>query len=116
MPNAFHDFDRVWLLTWTTYATWLPGDERGFVSPKFDGPRPEARHNTMGTPHDANRPELKRLVQAKVIGAPVLLNVAQALILKQQFIETAEHRRWTIVSGAIMSNRRRSRASKILRS
>jgi len=20
-----------WLLTWTTYGTWLPGDERGFV-------------------------------------------------------------------------------------
>jgi hypothetical protein len=24
--------DRFWLLTWTTYGTWLPGDERGFVS------------------------------------------------------------------------------------
>jgi len=22
---------KAWLLTWTTYGTWLPGDERGFV-------------------------------------------------------------------------------------
>jgi REP element-mobilizing transposase RayT len=22
---------KTWLLTWTTYGTWLPGDERGFV-------------------------------------------------------------------------------------
>jgi hypothetical protein len=24
--------DRYWLLTRTTYGTWLPGDVRGFVS------------------------------------------------------------------------------------
>lgn len=24
---------RCWLLTWTTYGTWLPGEDRGFVSP-----------------------------------------------------------------------------------
>ncbi len=23
--------DNVWLLTWTTYGTWLPGDNRGFM-------------------------------------------------------------------------------------
>ena len=23
--------DRHWLLTWTTYGTWLPGDDRGSV-------------------------------------------------------------------------------------
>jgi hypothetical protein len=23
--------DNVWLLTWTTYGTWLPDDNRGFV-------------------------------------------------------------------------------------
>ena len=29
--------DRYWLLTWTTYGTWLPGDRRGFVSNVLDG-------------------------------------------------------------------------------
>jgi hypothetical protein len=24
---------RYWFLIWTTYGTWLPGDDRGFVSP-----------------------------------------------------------------------------------
>jgi len=23
--------ERHWFLTWTTYGTWLPGDDRGFV-------------------------------------------------------------------------------------
>jgi len=32
-------FDRHWLLTWTTYGTWLPGDARGFVSPIPTGVR-----------------------------------------------------------------------------
>ena len=29
----FDPSHRYWLLTWTTYGTWLPGDDRGFVSP-----------------------------------------------------------------------------------
>ena len=34
--------DRYWLLTWTTYGTWLPGDARGFVSNVADGPDPRS--------------------------------------------------------------------------
>src|SRR5690349_21194983 len=43
--------DRVWHLTWTTYGTWLPGDERGFVSNVRDGDGPEVKHNTPATPY-----------------------------------------------------------------
>jgi hypothetical protein len=32
--------DRVWMITWTTYGTRLPGDARGFVSNVRDGPGP----------------------------------------------------------------------------
>ena len=46
--------DRYWLLTWTTYGTWLPGDQRGFVSNVPNGSGPEVRHNIPGTPYDAD--------------------------------------------------------------
>jgi len=34
-----------WLLTWTTYGTWLPGDERGFVGNVVE----EATNDTIQT-------------------------------------------------------------------
>jgi REP element-mobilizing transposase RayT len=73
--------DRIWFLTWTTYGTWLPGDERGFVSPKFEGDSPERRHNEPGRPYDQGRETLRR-----------------------QFEESARHRGWRLLAGAIMAN------------
>jgi len=64
--------DRYWLLTSTTYGTWLPGDFRGFVSNVRDvgandqgadaprSPAREVRHNVPGTPYDADLPGLER--------------------------------------------------------
>jgi len=100
----FDSFDRTWLLTWTTYATWLPGDRRGFVSPKYDGTVAEKRNNQVGTIVDSDRFELQQSAKAKVIGKPVLLTKPQATVLKHQFEETAHFRAWTIISGAIMAN------------
>jgi hypothetical protein len=34
-----------WLLTWTTYGTWLPGDERGFVGNVVEEPANDAIHS-----------------------------------------------------------------------
>ncbi len=102
--TPFESFDRVWFLTWTTYGTWLPGDERGFVSPKFEGDEPERRNNIVGVSYDSGRPELRKLALAKLVGGPVLLTKAQAGILRGQFEETATHRMWVIVAGAVMNN------------
>ena len=97
-------FDRVWFLTWTTYGTWLPGDDRGFVSPKFEKTQPEERHNIRGTAIDAGRPALRKLAHAKLKGPPVLLTAEQANCVAHQFRVTAEHRNWTLVCLAVMSN------------
>lgn len=51
--------DRYWLLTSTTYGTWLPGDERGFVSPVPELAGPSKRHNQPGTEYDENVPGFK---------------------------------------------------------
>lgn len=100
----FAHFDRVWFLTWTTYATWLPGDRRGFVSPKFDRPQTESRNNHIGTPYDSQRPLLFEMAASKVRGKPVFLNAAQAKIVKAQLEETARFRSWKICVGSILSN------------
>jgi REP element-mobilizing transposase RayT len=96
--------DRIWFLTWTTYGTWLPGDARGFVSPKFDGPIPERRNNEPGRSYDTGSRKLRRLAQSKLVGSPILLTCEQARVIRQQFEETAQHRGWRILAGAIMAN------------
>lgn len=63
--------DRHWLLTWTTYGTWLPGDVRGFVSDVKDGPGPEVRHNIPGAPIDADDERVRKLALDNLVGQPV---------------------------------------------
>ena len=96
--------DRYWLLTWTTYGTWLPGDERGFVSNVVDGDGPEVRHNTPGTPYDRDMPELKQAARAKLVGEPIDLDRDRASILVVQFQETASYRGWALLAAAVMRN------------
>lgn len=42
-------FDRHWLLTSTTYGTWLPGEERGFVGAVDSEHGGYEVHNVYGT-------------------------------------------------------------------
>src|SRR5262249_34461296 len=96
--------DRYWLLTSTTYATWLPGERKGFVSNVRDGPGPEVRHNSPGTPCDADMPGLERHATQNLKGPPVYLTREQAETLLNQFQETATYRGWQLLAVAIMAN------------
>jgi REP element-mobilizing transposase RayT len=96
--------DRIWFLTWTTYGTWLPGDDRGFVSPKFDGPISERRNNVLGEVLDEGRMDLRRLAVLKLGGPPVRLTLEQARVVRRQIEETARYRGWTVLAGAVMAN------------
>ena len=100
----WNGIDRIWFLTWTTYGTWLPGDERGFVSPKFEGDTPERRNNEPGRPYDEGRPDLRRIAESQLAGDPVRLTRAQAEVVRRQFEETARYRGWQLLAGAIMAN------------
>jgi REP element-mobilizing transposase RayT len=94
---------RYWLLTWTTYGTWLPGDDRGFVSTvrssSFDRWRKE---NVRGTTHSRSMPGLKRAAHSRLKCEPILLNSAQAAAVLEQFHETASYRGWQCLAVAIM--------------
>src|SRR5262249_61062771 len=42
--------DRYWLLTWTTYGSWLPGDARGSVASVRNKTGPRIEHDQPGIP------------------------------------------------------------------
>ncbi len=96
--------DRYWLLTWRTYGTWLPGDERGFVDPVVDEQGHRAIHNIPGTPVDADNPQLRAYAQGVMKGEPVYLTAEQAPVLLGQFQETATYRGWELLVVAVLSN------------
>jgi len=95
---------RHWLLTSTTYGTWLPGDARGFVSTVRDGDGPRVRRNVPDTPYDRDAPGLRESARHLLTGEPVLLTPEQAAVVLEQFRETARHRGWVLHAAAVMAN------------
>jgi hypothetical protein len=91
-----------WLLTSTTYGTWLPGDARGFVSTISDVHGQRVRHNQYGEPYDSDMPRLEAAAREKMKGPPVYFSREQAETVCAQFRETADHRRWLLFAVAIM--------------
>lgn len=97
-------YDRFWLLTWTMYGNWLPGDKRGFVSNIRDGEGPEVRHNVPGTDDDSNMPALENAARRRMKGNPVRIDATQAEALFAQFQQTSRFRGWQLFAVAIMAN------------
>ena len=95
-------FDRCWHLTWTTYGTWLPGDERGFVGAVRDAGGDWETHNIPGTDYDRDMPGLVARAKERLKSTPIFLDVAHAKVLFAQFQETATHRGWHLLAVAIM--------------
>jgi REP element-mobilizing transposase RayT len=95
---------RAWLLTWTTYGTWLPGDARGSVSRVRESESPRRYHNTPGSPYDGPMPGLHSAAEAALKGRPILLNSKQAECILAQFRETAADRHWRLPAAAVMRN------------
>src|SRR5437899_1237064 len=96
--------DRFWLLTWTTYGSWLPGDRRGFVSEVRDESGGKLLHNTPGTPCDVDLPSLQAYAASIMTEEAVLLEMAHAEAVAEQLRETAAHRGWRLLALAVMAN------------
>ncbi|MBA4188049.1 MAG: hypothetical protein C0467_08520 [Planctomycetaceae bacterium] len=97
-------FDRAWLITWTCYGNWLPGDARGFVGhyPAEDGTR--RINNAAGVEPDHDVEWLRRYSERVQKEPPVRLTAQQAAELVTQFRETAAYRGWAVPALAVMSN------------
>jgi len=96
--------DRYWLLTWTTYGSWLPGDRRGFVSNVPSKSGPSVRHNSPDTPPDADIPWMRTHALGLLESEIVRLTREQAESVCDQFEETAKFRGWELLAGAVMAN------------
>jgi hypothetical protein len=68
-----------WLLTSTTYGTWLPGDDRGFVK--------HTDQHQYGDPYDADMPGLEASARQAMKGPAVRLSAEQAAAVLTQFLE-----------------------------
>ena len=101
---------RAWLLTNTTYGTWLPGDNRGSVTSVRDqrptDPPNHARfeHDMPGEPWEDPNEALQVSAKEIMQGNPIFLDVEKAEFLLKQFQETATHRVWALRAVAIMAN------------
>jgi len=93
-----------YLLTWTTYGTWLPGDERGFVGRVPDEQGGHVIHNLPGEPYDADEPRLQREALRQRKGTPVKLTREQAGVCVEAFGEVCVKYGVSIDAGAVMAN------------
>ncbi|MDQ7014302.1 MAG: hypothetical protein Q9O74_10450 [Planctomycetota bacterium] len=69
-----------YLLTWTTYGTWLPGDVRGFVSDTLQPDGTCHRSNTPGTPYQKDDQSLHNLARVRMRGGEIVLDEAKARV------------------------------------
>jgi REP element-mobilizing transposase RayT len=96
--------DRFWLLTWTMYGNWLPGDERGFVGSVSDGKGGKVTHNIPGTQYDSGLDCLRHSMAQRLRCPPIRLILDQAEAVLSQFHETCSIRRWRLIAAAVMAN------------
>jgi REP element-mobilizing transposase RayT len=80
----------AYFLTWTTYGTWLPGDERGWVAKPGDLHLPDA--------------SLERESRSRMTESPVLLDDRQRDIVVRTIAEHCLVRSWHLHAVACRTN------------
>ena len=101
-PLNFLSIDRHWFLTWTTYGSWLPGDERGFVGTERVAPHLRQINNQPHTQPSKPNTQLAQFSKRQLKAPVILLDVDQAHDLFEQFQETVTHRQWLLVAVGVM--------------
>jgi REP element-mobilizing transposase RayT len=94
---------RTWLLTWSTYGTWLPGDERGFVGQVKREDSLRKRRNRPGEEFDHSLRALQQASEALLKGPPIWFSRLHAETVLNQLLTTAAHRHWIALAIAVMS-------------
>ena len=97
-PFALH-------ITWSCYGTWLPGDQRGYVS---NTRLPEGgylpKKNTPGTVVTADDAYTRQRARDLQKQPTSLLSATLAFEAAKALVEAARLRGWRILRGAVMTN------------
>lgn len=81
--------------TWTTYATWLPGDDRGSTD--------HARDGRNAKPLRANR-AIENHMQSLLKSEPVLLDEAARVVVDKAIRDLAEEKGWSVHALNVRTN------------
>lgn len=76
----------VYFLTWTTYGSWLPGDERGWVNRESASPTAPVQEADL---------ERHELAESRMSSEAVLLNNEQRSLVEDTIRDVCDHRGWT---------------------
>jgi len=101
---------RSWLLSNTTYGTWLPGERKGSVTsvrelrPEDELTASRVEHDVPGEPWEEEIPGLRHSALHLMKGPAIYLDLEKAEALLAQFQETASYRGWTLRAVAIMAS------------
>ncbi len=84
-----------YLITWTTYGTWLHGDPRGSADPI---------HNRFGTPYLPASKRRFRYERRELRDKPVRLDKTARRLVASAIIEHAEQKTWRIFALHVRTN------------
>ncbi len=93
----------AYLLTWTTYGTWLRGDKRGYVGCTLDGDggvRPT--NNEFSAPYDADDGRTYNRDFSALKSPPVHLTAEQAACAAEALCEAARGAGYDLARAAVM--------------
>jgi REP element-mobilizing transposase RayT len=85
----------AYFLTWTTYGTWLPGDERGWV---------HHSGKARGISRREGEPSLKEAAERALKTSPVVFSPEDRTLVESQIRETCRFRGWTIHALEVRTN------------
>lgn len=85
-----HDDPLAYFLTWTTYGTWLPGDERGWIKEAEGFQQPDWRRK-----HESRR---------KLQEEPCILNGEQRVLVEATIRRHCEIRSWKLWTVSARTN------------
>ncbi len=95
MMHEFCDFPLAYFITFTTYGTRLPGEERGWVD-RF--------HNHYGTPTLPSHPKLTRAMEDILVQPPYGLGASHRPLVLAAIKETCAYRGWQLEAAHVRSH------------
>jgi REP element-mobilizing transposase RayT len=85
----------AYLITFSTYGTWLHGEARGSV---------DDEHNVFDTPWLPPDPEQYRADRAKMTQDVYQLDAARRVVVCQAIVEECQFRQWVMLAAHVRSN------------